>query len=133
MGLLNAIAIALIALAGIIGAWVGWFALQSYVFDACERFGCAGGLMFAFTVSAEGGTVAAVAAVVAAGLLTWIRTRFPAGAYVRTLLGALVLAPVLRSLPKWPVPDALLFPAWFAACLIVFLIALGVQRRTPGR
>jgi hypothetical protein len=131
MGLRNAIAIALIALAGIVGAWVGWFALQSYVFDACERFGCAGGLKFAFAVSAEGGTVAAVAAVVAAGLLTWFRARFPAGAYVRTLIAALVLAPVLRSLPKWPVPDSLLFPAWLAACLVVFLLALGVQR--PAR
>ena len=132
MGLPNALALAVIAIAGIVGAWVGWFALQSYVFAACERFGCAGGLTFAFTVSAEGGVVAAIAAVVAGGSLTFLRGRpLPAGTYVRTLVAALVLAPLLRSLPKWPVPDSLLFPAWFAACLVVFLIALGVSR--PAR
>lgn len=130
MGIAQALLIAVIAFLGIVSGWVGWFAIQAYVLDACERFGCAGGLGFAFTYSAEGGIVAAVAAVVACGILTFIRAGdIPPGARARTLIAALLLAPLLRSLPKWPVPDALLFPAWFAASLVVFLVAFGAQRR----
>jgi hypothetical protein len=129
MGIRNALAIALIAVFGIVGAWVGWFALQAYVLDACERFGCAGGFTFAFTFSAEGGIVAAIAAVAAGGILTFLRAgRVPAGVSVRTLIAALLLAPLLRTLPKWPVPDSLLLPAWFAVCLLVFLVLLGARR-----
>ncbi len=132
MGIPTAVAIAAIALFGIVGAWVGWFAIQSYVLDACERFGCAGGLAFAFTYSAEGGIVAAIAAVVACGSLTLLRAgRLPAGAPLRTLVAALLLAPLLRTLPKWPLADSLLFPAWFGACLCVFLVAFGARR--PAR
>ena len=132
MGLRNALVIAIIAVFGIVGAWVGWFAFQAYVLDACERFGCAGGFTFAFTYSAQGGIVAAIAAVVAGG----IRTRFhagvvPAGAFWRTLIAALLLAPLLRTLPKWPISDPLLFPAWFGVCLLVFLVAFGARR--PAR
>jgi len=116
MGIRNAVAIAAIALFGIVGAWVGWFTIQSYVLDACERFGCAGGLTFAFTYSAEGATVAAIAAVVACGTVTLLRAgRLPAAVLMRTLIAALLLAPLLRTLPKWPVPDSLLYPAWFGA------------------
>ena len=131
MGIRHAIVIAAIALFGLVGAWVGWFAIQSYVLDTCERFGCAGGLAFAFTYSTEGGIVAAIAAVVACGSLTFLRGgRLPAGAPLRTLIAALLLAPLLRTLPKWPVADALLFPAWFGACLCVFLVAFSAAART---
>src|SRR5438034_9879058 len=106
MGIRNTLTIAFIAFFGIVGAWVGWFAIQAYVLDACERFGCAGGLMFAFTYSAEGGIVASSASVVAGGILTWFRAGVvPAGTPGRALIAALVLAPLLRTLPKWPVPD----------------------------
>lgn len=132
MGIRNTLTIAFIAFFGIVGAWVGWFAIQAYVLDACERFGCAGGLMFAFTYSAEGGIVASSAAVVAGGILTWFRAGVvPAGAPGRVLIAALVLAPLLRTLPKWPVPDSLLFPAWFGVCLLVFLVAFAARR--PAR
>jgi hypothetical protein len=129
MGIHTTLAIALITFLGIVGAWVGWFAIQAYVLDACERFGCAGGLAFAFTYSAEGGVVAAIAAVVAVAILTLLRDgRAPSGALWRTLLVALLLAPLLRTLPKWPVADSLLFPAWLGVCFIVFLAAFGVRR-----
>lgn len=132
MGIRYALTIAAIALFGVVGAWVGWFAIQSYVLDACEKFGCAGGLTFALTYSSEGGVVAAIAAVAACGILTFLRAdRVPAGARWRALIAAVLLAPLLRTLPKWPVPDALLFPAWFGVCLVVFLIAFGAQR--PAR
>src|SRR4029450_12393650 len=99
MGVRTTLAIAVVAFLGIVGAWVGWFAIQAYVLDACERFGCAGGLMFAFTYSAEGGIVAAIAAVMAGGILTLFRAGVvPAGAPVRALIAALLLAPLLRSL-----------------------------------
>jgi hypothetical protein len=126
MGIRNALVIALIAFCGIVGAWVGWFAVQSYVPGACERFGCAGGLTFAFTYSAEGGIVAAAAAVVAAGILTLVRGA-PVAISARTLVAALLLAPLLRTLPKWPVADSLLFPAWFGACLLLFLAAFALR------
>jgi len=132
MGIRNALVIAVIAVFGIVGAWVGWFEIQAYVLDACERFGCAGGFTFAFAYSAEGGIVAAAAAVVAGGILTFLRAgRVPDGAPLRTLIAALLLAPLLRTLPKWPVPDSMLFPAWFGVCLLVFLVAFGVRR--PAR
>jgi hypothetical protein len=128
MGIRNALLIAVIAVAGIVGAWVGWFAIQAYVLDNCERFGCAGGVLFAFTYSAEGGVVAAIAAVVAGGIGTRLRGGIlPAAAFWRTLIAALLLAPALRTLPKWPVQDSLLFPAWFAVCLLVFLVAFGAR------
>jgi hypothetical protein len=128
MGIRTTLAIAVVAFLGIVGAWVGWFAIQAYVLAACERFGCAGGLMFAFTYSAEGGVVAAVAAVVSGAILTFLRRRVPSAVLGRTLIGSLLLAPLLRTLPKWPVPDLLLFPAWLGVCLIVFLIAFGARR-----
>jgi hypothetical protein len=129
MGIRNALLIAVIALFGIVGAWVGWFAIQAYVLDTCERFGCAGGLMFAFTYSAQGGVVAAIAAVVAGGIRTLLHHgAVPAGAFWRTLIAALLLAPLLRTLPKWPVQDSLLLPGWFAVCLLVFLVAFGARR-----
>ena len=128
MGVRTTLAIAVVAFLGIVGAWVGWFAIQAYVLDACERFGCAGGLTFAFTYSAEGGIVAAVAAVVAGAILTFLRGRVPSGVLWRTLVASLLLAPLLRTLPKWPVPDSLLFPAWLGVCLIVFLVAFGARR-----
>jgi len=132
MGMRNALVIAVTALFGIVGAWVGWFAIQAYVLDACERFGCAGGLMFAFTYSAQGGIVAATAAVVAGGVRTFLHAgAVPAGVFWRTLIAALLLAPMLRTLPKWPVQDSLLFPAWFGVCLLVFLVAFGARR--PAR
>src|SRR5258705_7064854 len=109
MGIRTTLAIAVIAILGIVGAWVGWFAIQAYVLDACERFGCAGGLAFAFTYSAEGGVIAAIAAVVAGAGSTLLRAgRVPSGVHWRTLIVALLLAPLLRTLPKWPVPDSLL-------------------------
>src|SRR5258705_3107471 len=113
MGMRNTLGFAVITFLGFVGAWVGWFAIQAYVLGACERFGCAGGLAFAFTYSAEGGVVAAVAAVVAGAVLTFLGTgRVPSGALWRTLIASLLLAPLLRTLPKWPVPDSLLLPAW---------------------
>lgn len=129
MGIRKTLAVAFIALFGMVGAWVGWYAIQAYVLDACERFGCAGGLTFAFKFSAEGGVVAAIAAVVACGSLTFLDGgRVPAGAPARTLIGTLLLAPLLRTLPKWPVADSCLFPAWFGACLLAFVLALSVRR-----
>ena len=74
--------------------------------------------------------MAAVAAVVAGGIRTFFHAgTVPSGAPWRTLIAALLLAPLLRTLPKWPVYDSLLFPAWFGVCLLVFLVAFGARRR----
>jgi hypothetical protein len=132
MGIRTSLAIALITFLAIVGAWVGWFAIQAYILAACERFGCAGRLAFAFTYSAEGGVVAAIAAVLAGAIVTLLRQgRVPSGALWRALFAALLLAPLLRTLPKWPVADSLLFPAWLGLSLIVFLAVFGVRR--PAR
>ena len=73
-----------------------------------------------------------IAAVVAGGIRTFFHAgTVPSGAPWRTLIAALLLAPLLRTLPKWPVYDSLLFPAWFVACLLVFLVAFGARR--PAR
>ena len=122
--LLAALKVAAVAMAGIVIPWIALPWIQTGLTGSCEGFGCAGGLAFALPVSLIGGSVAALAAALAYG---WTARGEPGKAHaplVRVLIASLLLAPLLRSVPRWPLPDYALPLAWLVACGLVYVIAL---------
>ena len=125
MTLSSAVTTAAVALAGIVVPWIALPLIQTALTGSCEGFGCAGGLAFALPVSLVGGVVAALAAVLA---YRWtlrgeVARRPPLW---RVLIVSLLLAPLLRSVPRWPLPDYALPVAWFAVCALAYVLAMRV-------
>lgn len=115
----SALTVPAITFAAIVVPWVIWTAIQAFIIGDCDdKFGCAGGVLFAAELSALAGLLSAVAAL----LVYLVLSRFTSGrSFIGTgtasALAGFCLAAVLTTIGDWPLDALGLFGAWFMLSL----------------